>query len=319
MEMEKQKKQQKNKIPTSLRFGVICIAFMITGYQLALFIHRAAVLEIEAGRDRPDTVFVYTGPPAGPSSENPGTTGNPGPADGKSSTGDSGGNGAKARTVRKEAVHSPLVNEVRKATRKVRSFRFNPNEASIEELQELGFSEKQARAIENYRQKGGRFHSKEDFSKSFVVPDSVYERLKDYIDIPLLDINLADSAAFDGLPGIGPYFASRMVRHRDELGGYSCPEQLLEIYNFGEDRLQRIRPLICCSPPEPFALWQMDENGLRRHPHIKNYRTAAAIVLFRENTPADCLSVPALQRAGILSQEQADALMRCRIAPPGEE
>lgn len=300
MEREKHTPQKNNRIPTSLRFGVICIAFMITGYQLALFIHRAAVLEIEAGRDRPDTVFVYTGPPEGHTADNPGPAG-------------------ETRTVRKESRHSPLVTEVREATRKVRSFRFNPNEASTEELQELGFSKKQAQAIENYRNKGGRFHSKEDFSKSFVVSDSVYERLKDYIDIPLLDLNLADSAAFDNLPGIGPYFASRMVRYRDELGGYSCAEQLLEIYNFGEDRLQRIRPLIFCSPPEPFRLWQMDENGLRRHPHIRNYRTATAIVLFRENTPADCLSVPALQRAGILSQEQADALMRCRISPPAGE
>lgn len=300
MEREKQTPQKNNRIPASLRFGVICIAFMITGYQLALFIHRAAVLEIEAGRDRPDTVFVYTGPPEGHTADNPGPAG-------------------ETRTERKESRHSPLVTEVREATRKVRSFRFNPNEASTDELQELGFSKKQAQAIENYRNKGGRFHSKEDFSKSFVVSDSVYERLKDYIDIPLLDLNLADSAAFDNLPGIGPYFASRMVRYRDELGGYSCAEQLLEIYNFGEDRLQRIRPLIFCSPSEPFRLWQMDENGLRRHPHIRNYRTAAAIVLFRENTPADCLSVPALQRAGILSQEQADALMRCRISPPAGE
>lgn len=312
MEREKQTPQKNNRIPTSLRFGVICIAFMITGYQLALFIHRAAVLEIEAGRDRPDTVFIYTGPPEGHTADNPGPMGNPNPTH---NPGPSGG----TRTVRKDSQHSPLVTEVREATRKVRSFRFNPNEASTDELQELGFSKKQAQAIENYRNKGGRFHSKEDFSKSFVVSDSVYERLKDYIDIPLLDLNLADSAAFDNLPGIGPYFASRMVRYRDELGGYSCAEQLLEIYNFGEDRLQRIRPLICCSPPEPFELWQLDENGLRRHPHIRNYRTAAAIVLFRENTPADCLSVPALQRAGILSQEQAEALMRCRIKPPAGE
>ncbi|MCQ2170744.1 MAG: helix-hairpin-helix domain-containing protein [Bacteroidales bacterium] len=320
--MERENKSPRgNKIPASLRFGVICIAFMITGYQLALFLHRSAVLKIEANRDSPDTVFIYTVPSTGGQE----LTDNQRPTDGRKLTGKPGleekravprAEPAKPRAVKKEAVHSPLVNEVRKATRKVRNFRFDPNEASIEELQELGFSPKQAAAIDNYRKKGGRFHSKEDFARSYVVSDSVYRRLKDYIDIPLLDLNLADSAAFDRLPGIGPYFASRMVRHRGELGGYSCPEQLLEIYNFGEDRLQRIRPLICCSPPEPFALWQLDENGLRRHPHIKNYRTAAAIVLFREHTPADCLSVPALQRAGILSQEQASALMRCKIAPP---
>ena len=297
--MEREKKTLKDRIPQSLRFGVICIAFLIIGYQLALFLHRAAVLEVEARRDAPDTVFVYEAPAAG----------------GDGGEGEEAGGRRVAAVKKKEAGHPPSVRAVREAIRKVRSFRFNPNEVSLDELQQLGFSEKQALAIDNYRRKGGRFHTKEDFAKSYVVSDSVYHRLESYIDIPRLDINRADSSAFDALPGIGPYFAAQMVKYRKELGGYSCAEQLLEIYNFGAERLERIRGMIVCSPPNPFGLWQADAEELRRHPYIKNYRTAAAIVLFRENTPADCLSVAALQRAGIISQSQAVALSRCVIAP----
>ena len=72
-----------------------------------------------------------------------------------------------------------------------------------------------------YRNKGGKFRRKSDFARSFVVSDSIYKRLEPYIDIPLIDLNLADSAAFDSLPGIGGWFASKMLAYRKELGGYS--------------------------------------------------------------------------------------------------
>lgn len=91
------------------------------------------------------------------------------------------------------------------------NFRFNPNVVSVNDLRRLGFSLKQAESIDNYRKKGGRFRRKEDFAKSYVVADSVYRRLEKYIDIPLLDINRADSAEFDALPGIGGYFAAKVV------------------------------------------------------------------------------------------------------------
>lgn len=210
-------------------------------------------------------------------------------------------------------MHSPGVEAVRKATRHVESFRFNPNTVSVEDLARLGFSEKQAAAIDNYRTKGGRFRRREDFAKSFVVSDSVYRRLERFIDIPLLDINLADSAAFDGLPGIGGYFASRMVSYREQLGGYSYPEQLMDIYHFDRERFDALKDLICCSECEAFGLWSLPAEELRKHPYIRDWRTANAIVLFRENSPTDSLTPAALARAGIISSENASKLARCRL------
>ncbi|MDO5322228.1 MAG: helix-hairpin-helix domain-containing protein [Bacteroidia bacterium] len=204
------------------KVGAIALTFMILGFQVALFVHRAAVLRIEANRDAPDTVYVYVERPV----EMPAAAG-------------------KAVAVEhRDAVHSEIVKEVRRERRKVESFRFNPNTAGLADLQRLGFSEKQAQAIVNYRLKGGRFRRKSDFAKSFVVADSVFARLEPYIDIPLLDINSADSAAFDALPGIGPYFASQMVSYREKVGGYTSVDQLMDIPRFDEERLEGIRDLI---------------------------------------------------------------------------
>lgn len=198
--------------------------------------------------------------------------------------------------------------------RKVESFRFNPNTASLEELVRLGFSEKQAQAILNYREKGGRFRRPEDFAKSYVVADSVFERLKPYIDIPKLDINRADSAAFTTLPGIGPYYAAKIVQYRARLGGFSHKEQLMEIYRFDQEKYDGLSDLVSCSKPEPYPLWTLPEAELKLHPYIGN--SAHGIVIYREHNPLEALTVEGLLDAGVISAEQAGKLSRIRICPP---
>ena len=206
---------------------------------------------------------------------------------------------------------------MRQAHRKVESFRFDPNTAGQEDLMRLGFSEKQAAAIVNYRAKGGRFRRKEDFAKSFVVADSVYKRLEPYISIPKIDINKADSAAFDTLPGIGGYFAARMVSYRAELGGYSFPEQLMDIRHFDREKYDGLKDLISCSPPQKaFALWSLPADELKAHPYIRDFQTAKAIVLYRDNTPRGEWTVEGLAKAGIIKEETAAKLARCRIEIP---
>lgn len=196
-------------------------------------------------------------------------------------------------------------------------FRFNPNTASVEELCRLGFSRRQAESIEAYRLKGGRFRRKSDFAKSYVVSDEMFSRLEPYIDIPLLDLNLADSAAFDALPGIGGYFASQMVRHRERLGGYSCPEQLLDIRKFDETKYEQVRDLVCVDPAgiRPYPLWTLPEDSLRLHPYISP-RSAHGIVIFRENNPRENWTVDALLAAGVLDSSSAEKLRSCILSPP---
>ena len=303
-------KKKRSKLNGSFVTGAIALVFLIIGYEVALFVHKAAVTRIAANRDRPDTVYVY---------EMPGQAGH----DGERQAGHDapvtpdpiGGLGKSRTTERHNAPHSAAVKEVRsKLPRQVESFRFNPNTVSVEDLQRLGFSEKQAQSIENYRLKGGRFRRPADFAKSYVVADSVFARLEPYIDIPRIDINKADSVALLDLPGIGPYFAGKIVQYRMRLGGYSSPEQLMEIYHFDAEKYAGLADLITCSEAPGFALWTLPEADLAQHPHISRSE-AHGIVLFRtHHAPADC-TVEALLKARVLSPDHAAALSRCRILP----
>ena len=216
--------------------------------------------------------------------------------------------------TRRNAEHSEVAQRIYESERgrSAESFRFDPNTVTTGDLQRLGFSEKQAAAIEAYRAKGGRFRRPEDFARSYVVSDSVYRRLEPFIEIPKLDINAADSAAFDTLPGIGAYFASRMVSHRKALHGYSYPEQLLDIPGFGQERYDGLKDLITAGPCEPYPIWTLPEDSLALHPYIGRY-AAHGIVLYRENTPAENRSAADLKQRGIISGENAGKLLRCRL------
>jgi len=312
----KSKEDDKNKPSVgAFKVGAIALAFLIVGYQAALFMTRAGKLWLEANRDRPDTVYVYYGDASeishSYSSEDNAISGTASPDLIYSRRRPDG-----PTTTRRNAQHSEYVESYRKERRRVESFRFNPNTVSVEDLMRLGFSEKQAAAIDNYRTKGGRFRRKADFAKSFVVADSVYQRLERYIDIPKVDLNRADSAALDDLPGIGAWYAKRILEYRAELGGYSFPEQLLDIYHFDREKYDGLSDLVYCSPPAPYALWSLPADSLQRHPYIRSRQAARSIVLFRDNTPREGWTVEALGEAGILPPEDASHLARCAIAPP---
>lgn len=311
--MEEGKKPKKtNNLQGSFVRGVTALVFLIIGFEVALFMHKASLTHLVAHRDRPDTVYVVDSALAREilrSARNDGEVSRNENAVIPGSRADEG-----AVQLRKEAPRSPEVKALREkaAPRKVGSFRFNPNTATLEELQRLGFSEKQALAIDHYRQKGGRFRRKADFAKSYVVADSVYARLEPYIDIPLLDINKADSVALLALPGIGPFFAGKVVQYREQLGGYSTPEQLLEIWHFDQEKYDGLRDLITCSAPAPFPLWTLPEADLSRHPHITRSE-AHGIVLYREHHAPEACTLEGLRKAGVLSEEHFIALSRCLI------
>lgn len=201
--------------------------------------------------------------------------------------------------------------------RPVENFMFNPNTASHDDFQRLGFSEKQASALVNYRNKGGKFRRKSDFAKSFVVADSVYRRLEPYIDIPLLDLNTADSAAFDGLPGIGGYFANKIIEYRTRLRGYSYKEQLMDIYRFDKEKYDALHDLVTVdkNTSTPYPLWSLPEDSLARHPYI-GWHAAHGISVYKSANPVEKWTMSGIIEAGILDPGMGDKLARCLIAPP---
>ena len=52
-------KMKRKPLSASFVTGAIALVFLIIGYEVAVFIHKAAVTRIEANRDHPDTVYVY--------------------------------------------------------------------------------------------------------------------------------------------------------------------------------------------------------------------------------------------------------------------
>ncbi len=301
----KMKVPEISKPSESFIIGVIALVFLIIGYQTALFIHNAAVTKIAANRDSPDTVYIHDAPlhalsgTAVPSQE-PSASARP------------------SAVRRHNSAHSPRAETVRRNLpgKNVENFMFNPNTATVDELCRLGFTEKQAQSIDNYRKKGGRFRRKEDFAKSYVVSDSVYRRLEPYVDIPKTDLNRADSSDFDALPGIGGWFASKMIEHRKALGGYSYKEQLMDIYRFEIEKFMALEDLVEVGDEyvTPYGLWTLPADSLRMHPYIGNFETAKAIVLYRENNPKGKWTVEGLAQAGVLAPENAKKMSGCRIA-----
>lgn len=62
---------------------------------------------------------------------------------------------------------------------------FNPNDLPLQGWLKLGFSQKQAEVIMKYKQIiGGKFESKEQIKKCFVISDEVYQSLSPYILLP---------------------------------------------------------------------------------------------------------------------------------------
>lgn len=83
----------------------------------------------------------------------------------------------------KIALFESLQQEV-KAEDSVLLFIFDPNTIGLEEWVLLGFTDKQAQSIENYKASGAEFKVKKDLLKLFMVDEFKYAQLEPYIDLP---------------------------------------------------------------------------------------------------------------------------------------
>jgi|SRR5690606_38183056 DNA uptake protein and related DNA-binding proteins len=193
-------------------------------------------------------------------------------------------------------------------------FVFDPNDLPAGDWKRLGLSEGQIRTIKNYEAKGGRFRRKSDLKKIYTIDEADYTRLEPYIrisagsvkdsaasarpstirpaapgerngDIPRrqIELNGTDSIELQQLPGIGPVFASRIVRFRDRLGGFHQVSQLLDVYGFDTSRFEGIKDYIYvdASNVRKIKLNTAGYDELKAHPHIRP-KLANAIIRYRE-------------------------------------
>ena len=68
------------------------------------------------------------------------------------------------------------------------------------------------------------------------------------VDTGPLDINRADAAALDELPGIGPATAAAIVSHRDDNGPFTSVTSLQEVPGIGPAKLEALRDLVQIGP-----------------------------------------------------------------------
>lgn len=56
------------------------------------------------------------------------------------------------------------------------------------------------------------------------------------VEVEVIDLNTADQATLETLPGIGPSLAQRILAWRDEHGRFSAVEDLLDVSGIGDGR-----------------------------------------------------------------------------------
>lgn len=190
-------------------------------------------------------------------------------------------------------------------------FPFDPNTADSTELLRLGLQPWQVVNIYKYRAAGGVYRKPRDFARLYGLTLKEYRRLEPYIRIseenqpaenyfykyePIEErdtvkypvklqpeerivLNRADTAQLRKVPGIGSFFARKIVDYRERLGGYYRVQQLLEIEDFPETAVSFF---IIPDGTEfrKMNLNRLSLNELKRHPYIGFYR-ARAIVDYR--------------------------------------
>ncbi len=190
---------------------------------------------------------------------------------------------------------------------------FDPNTVSAEALDSMGVSGEVGRRIIRFREKGGRFSRPADLRKIYGMDDSLYRRLAPWIHIRAprrtssssvqntrsaygskkrkiaglahqkkIQLNTVDTLYLQQLDGIGPRLASRIVRYRDWLGGFTHFAQLSEVYGIDslwvKRNLHRFEPLL---PVRKINLNTCAYEELSRHPYITP-ELARALIAYRQ-------------------------------------
>jgi competence protein ComEA len=65
-----------------------------------------------------------------------------------------------------------------------------------------------------------------------------------------IDLNTANVADLEGLPGVGRRTAERIVEHRQKNGPFKKIEELMNIKGIGEKSFLKLKPLISVAPPK---------------------------------------------------------------------
>ena len=86
-------------------------------------------------------------------------------------------------------------------------------------------------------------------------------------------LNTADTTILKTVPGIGPYFARKVVEYGQRLGGYVSVDQLDEIEGFPLDTKDYLT--VEGASPRKLNVNSLTLNELRKHPYLSFYQAKA--------------------------------------------
>lgn len=226
-------------------------------------------------------------------------------------------------------------------TIEIRMQMFDPNTADSTTLVHLGFKPWQAKNMLKYRAKGGKYRKAEDLKKLYGMTDSMYQALTPYIDIAkekvdslvrdslgvdsvrvdslpkwlekkdtVLNLRIADTTELKMIRGIGSYRARQIVRYREQLGGFTHVEQILEakgMENVDSDSLLT-HFFIDSVKVERMNVNVVGVKRLSRHPYLRFEQAQAIYELRRKKLRLD--SIQQLQQIDGLDSKTVE-----KIAP----
>lgn len=182
-------------------------------------------------------------------------------------------------------------------------FPFDPNNISGDSMALLGLSEKISTTIIRFREKGGKFRKREDLQKIYGLSEQKYQELENYIqikqnkytanipnerntekpsvEITKIDLNSASAEELEVIRGIGPKLSQKIIKYRNQLGGFIHWKQLYDVYGLSPEVIEEIKLTSEINLPIQKININTDSiKYLSRHPYI-DYITAKAIYNYR--------------------------------------
>ena len=101
-------------------------------------------------------------------------------------------------------------------------------------------------------------------------------------------LNTADTTSLKTIPGIGPYFARKIVQYGQRLGGYVSIDQLDEIEGFPQEAKHYL--VINQPQTQKLNVNRMTLDELKRHPYISFFQAKAITDYRRLHGPLHSLN-----------------------------
>jgi len=177
---------------------------------------------------------------------------------------------------------------------------FDPNVATVDELNAIGIPKSISKRIIQYRNKGGSFRIKSDVAKMYGMDSTLYRRLFPFIDLPekleskkfiksekavaviQYNLNESDTTSLKSVNGIGSVLAKRIIKYRESLGGFVRFSQLGEVFGLDSLTLKEFSQFYVSDGfvPRKININKASEKELDVHPYLST-RDARAIFTYR--------------------------------------